>query len=129
MLSIDNKRELGLVEILSTSTRNVIQSEPVGSRVTCNPPPTDTDMDVLVLVRDMKKFVDDAVVAGFEVGGSFICKDDFTSLTRGEINLIVTQDGEFYRRFWCASRLAKRWNLLFKEDRIRLFQAVLYGNG
>ena len=32
-------------------------------------------------------------------------------------------------RFMVATRLAKRFNLQAKADRVALFQAVLYGNG
>lgn len=128
VLLMSEKRNLDCVELLSTKGMDVIHSDKVGSRVTCNPPPAGTDNDILVLVRDMASFVAKAVEAGFEIGGSFLDANDFTSVTRGEVNLIITAKTEFYRRFIAATRLAKRWNLLDKRDRIRLFQAVLYGN-
>jgi len=35
---------------------------------------------------------------------------------------------EFYNRFECATVIAKRFNLLNKNDRIELFQNILYNN-
>lgn len=94
-----------------------------GSRVICDPPPDDTDYDVVVLK-----------VAPIDLTG-WTCESacgeyvpQFVSYRRGKVNLIVTDDAEFYDRFVAATRVAKRLNLLKKEDRIALFQAVLYGN-
>lgn len=112
----------------------------VGSRVTCNPAPTDTDQDVLVLT-DVGLWATHLapllLTEGFEKGGSD-CGDvtgymaqtplSFQSFTLGELNLIVTFDPEFYRRFMAATGVAKVLNLLDKHDRVMLFQAVLYGN-
>lgn len=110
--------------------------EPVGSRVTCNPAPTNTDADYLVYTGDPYVLRDKVLEAGYEIGGSLLLdansplegNDRFSSYTKGEINLIVTSDEAFYKRFLAASSVAKRLNLLKKEDRIALFQAVLYGN-
>lgn len=117
-----------------------VSFERVGSRVTCDPAPTDTDLDVLVLAtldqwRDHLSPLLEA--QRFEKGGSD-CRDAgsymaevplaFQSFTFGELNLIVTLDPEFYRRFLAATSVAKSLNLLKKQDRIDLFQAVLYGN-
>lgn len=107
----------------------------VGSRVTCDPPPTNTDLDVLVYVRDLALVTDSLVRAGFGHDGSdisdhhdFDWNSKFRSYSRGEVNLIITDDEDFHRRFLAASSVAKRLNLLRKEDRVALFQAVLYGN-
>jgi hypothetical protein len=113
----------------------VIKWEHVGSRVTCNPPPTDTDDDYLLLVSDHRSFRNDVLLEGFEIGGSMWLdshtplesEDRFSSYTKGQVNLIVTQDEIFYRKFIAATVVAKRLNLMSKEDRIALFQAVLYG--
>lgn len=108
----------------------------VGSRVTCRPPPTDTDRDWLVLVDQASydQFAAFLLSDGWEVGGSLIPNDAnylpdsqrFNSFTKGEDNLIVTASDEFHTRFLAASAIAKRFNLLNKVDRIALFQAVLY---
>jgi hypothetical protein len=107
----------------------------VGSRVTCDPPSLDTDRDVLCLVKDRIGFVDAATREGFVMDGSVpaneleLHQSPFTSLKRGEDNLIVTDAAWFASRFMVATRLAKRFNLQAKVDRVALFQAVLYGNG
>lgn len=119
-----------------------ISVEPVGSRVTCNPAPTDTDEDFLCMAHGgylMDTEGDGEIPGklarlGFTAESCASYTDDsgehnsiFMSWRRGETNLIVTQDEDFYNKFLVASVLAKRFNLLNKEDRISLFQAVLYG--
>lgn len=109
---------------------------PVGSRVTCDPPPTDTDADYLVLVDclEYKAFEATLFTNGFVLDGSMIlatgCEtgdpDTFQSFSRDKDNLIVTSNADFWEAFLAATSVAKRLNLLNKEDRIALFQAVLY---
>ena len=108
----------------------------VGSRVTCSPPPTDTDQDWLVLVdeKDFDQFAQSLIQGGWEVGGSLIPNDAnylppsqrFNSFTMGVDNIIATASTEFHDRFLSASATAKLLNLLKKEDRVALFQSVLY---
>lgn len=109
----------------------------VGSRETCNPPPQDTDQDVLVLIQPgVSPVIGRLFEHGFEVDGSRIedaashLRSDgtFQSFSKGDLNFIVTCDPTFYARFMAATSVAKRLNLLDKADRIALFQAVLYGN-
>ena len=106
--------------------------EPVGSRVTCDPAPEDTDEDFLCLVDDSVKDGELLEKAGFTQDGSpeFYTGNDnggFRSYRRGDTNVITTQDMKFFGKFMTATHLAKRFNLLQKPDRIALFQAVLYG--
>lgn len=132
----------------------VDRMQPVGSRVTCNPAPTDTDEDYLLYVGHEYGVVDgvpmmvvkDADIrlmevelylkdSGWEMGGSLPnemkCEvkpsEKFCSWTLGELNLIITTSDEFFRRFLAATAVAKEFNLMDKGDRIKLFQAVLYG--
>ena len=112
-----------------------LECHAVGSRVTCDPPVMDTDRDMLCLVKDRKEFLGAATREGFVMAGSVpadqleLNQSPFTSLKRGEDNLIVTDAAWFASRFMVATRLAKRFNLQAKADRVALFQAVLYGNG
>lgn len=109
----------------------------VGSRVTCNPAPQGTDQDWLVYVaeKDYPAFAKALLTDGWEVGGSMIPADvdytpihsRFNSFTKDEDNVIATASPKFHRRFLAASSVAKRLNVLNKQDRIALFQAVLYG--
>lgn len=90
---------------LSILDGKCLKYELVGSRITCDPAPIDTDQDYLAQVPM-----------------------SFQSFTLGKLNLIITFDPEFYRRFLAATGMAKHLNLLSKDDRVMLFQAVLYGN-
>lgn len=105
----------------------------VGSRITCNPAPSDTDEDWLVY-EDMfigDPFTDKLTQAGFTLEGAprFYTGSDrggFRSWRRGNLNIITTRDKEFFDKFLRATALAKRFNLMEKRDRIALFQVVLY---
>ena len=105
---------------------NVIKIDYVGSRVTCVPAPTDTDEDVLILTDDLSKFVTGCVKAGFKKTGSY-AGTAFVSLRQGEVNLIITDEGEFYDKFMLATHVCKSLNVLDKQHRITVFQAILYG--
>lgn len=122
---------------------------PVGSRVTCNPPPTDTDADYLVYVMEepvslvpsedewtcLREGIRDKVcstlmVAGWEFGGSEDPQwpiGSFDTFRKGIFNLIVAYDAGFHHRFLVATALAKRLNVMDKSDRIALFRAVREG--
>lgn len=110
----------------------------VGSRVTCDPPPVGTDQDVLILIKpgQLAQTWDALRGPGWSRGGSDVSfppergADDspFASFKLGDWNLICTDDEVFYARFFAATSVAKRLNLLRKPDRIALFQAVLYAN-
>lgn len=108
---------------------------PVGSRVTCNPPPTDTDEDFLVLVAEDKWSDLPGLLEAWSHDGSDVSDPEtldaalaFQSYSLGDMNIIATKCREFHRRFLAATSIAKRLNLLSKGDRVALFQAVLYGN-
>ena len=113
-----------------------------GSRVTCNPAPPDTDEDWLVLYPEerFQELHDVLYLDGWSLGGSFMAgsfnqsnpDEQFRSYTK-EINgikrnLICTSSEIFHKRFWAATTVSTRLNLMNKDDRIALFQAVLYAN-
>ena len=114
----------------------IVAAELVGSRITCDPVPVNTDMDILLHVRNLSEAEAILIYSGWVIGGSNIPSDEnhtqpdeyFLSFTLGEINLLVTMSALFCRRFIAATYVAKRLNLRVKADRIALFQAVLYGN-
>lgn len=111
----------------------VVKAVPAGSRVTCNPAPLNTDIDWLVLTTPNPDFLEHLDALGWEWGGSKIHgsnrKDsEFNSFKKGSFNLICTGDEDFYDKFVLASSVAKRLNLLKKDHRVVLFQAILYGN-
>lgn len=105
---------------------------PVGSRRTCNPPPTDTDDDYLVLCNDAKQAVRSLKELGFEPPksiGEYVALHacSFTSLRFGELNFIVTDDVEWFDKFLTASYFAKKYNVMNKGDRIELFDSFMRG--
>jgi hypothetical protein len=118
-----------------------LEFEPVGSRVTCNPPPEDTDMDYLCLLDrgsdDAKRFVEILRVNGFnnesntDVYARISDKtgpEGFESWRMGDVNLIVTYSRTFFDRFMEASASCKEKNLLKKEDRITEFERIMYSD-
>lgn len=50
----------------------------------------------------------------------------FHSWKKETLNLIITSSEEYFANFWKATRLATRLNLLKKQDRIMLFEAVTF---
>lgn len=118
------------MDVWEKLSSQVSEMNAVGSRVTCNPAPTDTDEDWLILSSaDLKQPLTEL---GFTQEGSpefYTGRSDgsFQSWRRGNINIVTTPDYHFYQKFMTATYLAKRFNLLRKVDRIALFQAVLYG--
>ena len=113
----------------------VIEMEYVGSRVTCNPAPTDTDEDILLLVDDLEEVIVRCTNQGYVGGetyfdsGAITKLPDFCSLRKGDMNLIVTSNKLFYDKFLLATSVCKKLNLLKKNDRITVFQAILYEKG
>lgn len=107
----------------------VEEIEPVGSRETCDPPPTDTDADFLVLVDQASKatFFEWLDGQGFQPGGSvgeWMKTDHWFTARRGIVNLIMVDSRKQFDRFMLATKLAKRFNLLDKQDRVDLFEAI-----
>ena len=103
---------------------------PVGSRRTCNPPPTDTDDDYLVLCGDRNQTARSLRELGFEPPEDieeYVALHDcnFISLRFGELNFIVTDDMLWFDKFLTASYFAKKYNVTNKEDRIELFSTVM----
>lgn len=103
-----------------------------GSRYICNPPVLDTDHDYVICTLDVAKLnkflVDNNFVLSIaEEEGYKLQKDGFCCYRRGCVNLIVTENYEWYLKWTKATKLAKKLNLLKKEDRIILFKFVLYG--
>jgi hypothetical protein len=120
--------------------KHLIQAiAPTGSRYICDPAPTDTDEDYVVLV--LPEDFDDLILKisdnGYDLGGSDVFAaeeislnewDGFQSWKKGDINLIITTSKEFFDKFVEATEIAKELNLLQKEDRITVFQKILYNN-
>lgn len=111
-----------------------------GSRYICNPPPMDTDDDYMCLVSSLDATHRILTDKGCELGGSLSPVEtssdmtdlifeadfsDFYSYRKGDINIIITDNTVYFDKFKFATELAKRLNLLKKEDRITLFNGVM----
>ena len=113
---------------------------PTGSYYICTPPVENTDRDFIVLVESYRyNAVLWSILSGesWELGGSEISPAEyklisgeygFASWKKGNVNLIITTSEDFYNKFVHATEIAKKQNLLNKEDRVALFQKILYGN-
>lgn len=113
----------------------VISWSACGSRVTCNPAPSDGDYDYLLLVKPNSENIADVVrrltSLGYVLEGyghyQAMAASDFMSWRKGNINLIITASLDFVSKHHVATALCKKLNLLKKEDRIAVFQLILYG--
>jgi len=101
-----------------------VKWERVGSRVTCNPAPTDTDEDFLVYD---KFFLQTSAlrISGFALESYGHLDSKFKSYRKGNTNVILTTNKEFYTEFLFATSVAKKLNLLEKKDRVTLFEAIM----
>ena len=109
---------------------------PVGSRETCNPPPMDTDQDMLLLTMDEDRFcilLEELKCNGWfrQTGEGYdeMMAEFFSFKKEHEdgtlVNFIVTDKKEFYEKFLEASHSCKEKNLLNKKDRITEFEKFL----
>lgn len=108
---------------------------PTGSRYVCNPPVMDTDEDFIVCVDNLAEFDSKIIGVGFvntandyDYGGDSDFNRYFASYKRDGLNIIATTNREIYWKFVTATNLAKRFNLICKQDRVELFRAILYGH-
>lgn len=99
---------------------------PTGSSYICDPPVLNTDVDFVILSADWDKLHDWCEQNAFKTNFEDYAIEEFRSYKRGIINLIVTDDSTWYKRFVKATNLAKQLNLLDKQQRIDLFNFVMY---
>jgi hypothetical protein len=52
----------------------------------------------------------------------------FNSWRKGKVNIIYTNCDQFYQAFQKANALCKALKLLNRDDRVTVFQAILYNN-
>jgi hypothetical protein len=120
-----------MLEVLESGTIIV----PVGSRVTCSPPPTDTDEDFLLLVGDMYDAVSKLIDIGFNTNMTPEQEQEyrslhiasggrFSSVRFGDVNYIVTESAFFFDRFLTATHICKTLNVMDKQHRILIFHGV-----
>lgn len=122
-----------IVDIPNELWKGIYQT---GSSVICFPPITDTDIDYIICDSEgsfgnhtLHRFL---IANGFELSCQDMEEYDleseaFDCYRKGNINLIVTDNYEWYLKWVEATKLAKKLNLLQKEQRITLFKYILYG--
>jgi len=102
-----------------------LDAQMTGSRVICDPAPTDTDEDWIVLAKN-HGYLTPLFVDGWEdcsPDGLYV-DPEFNALRKGEVNLIVTIDYKFFCNFVEATHVAKELNLTDKMNRIFLFHYI-----
>lgn len=112
---------------MSFYTEYVIKSSLTGSNYICNPPVTGTDIDTVLLVRP--GYEDSLKSEGFCYYMSeheYDSLGSFVSWRKGNQNYITTEVEDFYNKFVFATEIARLLNLKIKQDRVKLFQAILY---
>lgn len=121
--SVPNVTKKQLREI-GVNTDSVFAAFMGGSKVICNPPPTDTDTDYCVLVRRIGDFVDEN--PDWEFIKEDYCGENstFTTCRRGEYNLLVFSDATEYGACRGATAIAKKANIIDKSKRYRLFETA-----
>lgn len=113
---------------------NVLISMRTGSSYICNPPVEDTDVDYVLLVDNIQ-----GIGAALLAEGWRNCLDDAKDactlpkdskhsprliVRKDEYNLIIVDSSESFNIWRISTDLAKRFNLLVKEDRVDLFSAI-----
>ena len=126
-----------LLQLTAQSCVRAVQR--TGSSYTCNPPVLDTDIDFIVLVHDFENCDHNLHPLGYvvsscatEEGRDHYENDENYGLTwyafrRGEFNLIVTGDEDWYDNMVAATNVCKRRNVLDKEDRKAIFRFMRDG--
>lgn len=100
-----------------------------GSYHMCDPAIVDTDIDYLVLTINHEMLSLQLMNEGFVVeGDNSYGESEFESYRRGNMNILVNTDKQFFSKWQDATRLCTKLNLSEKKDRIALFQYILYGN-
>jgi hypothetical protein len=126
-----------------------------GSQVTCSPAPVDSDTDYLVEIKrwELDEFgIELGLVppagahtnqvsalveyltegAGYVLdgGGPYqaLAANEFASLRKDKVNIILTSNPGFARRHRAATHTCRMLNVMVKWQRVTIFQAVLYGN-
>lgn len=86
------------------------------------------DLDVLVRAEDANDAMDRLETEGYRpTGNPSGEEDDFLTLRKGHINVIVTQSQEFFDNFLEAAEVCKLLKLTSKQDRIAVHRVLMDG--
>jgi len=116
-----------LRSILGIEPEGFIKGFYGGSRVIVDPPPTDTDNDLVLLVDSVECFHEALdqfswdTPHDMEYGGK---RDTFATFRKGEYNLMVFEDATEFGAVLGATAVAKRINIKSKMERYALFETA-----
>ena len=126
------RMSLSVNEISNQVGLTILDSFPTGSNYICNPPVDNTDIDYMVLLPKDNKTLVQLNLYGkqWEHCGENYGEDDksnFMAFRKGKYNLILTDNPLYFQLFRDATTLAKKLNLLEKQQRVALFKYVIEG--
>ena len=101
-----------------------------GSRVICNPPVMDTDEDYVFIwsgETDARLREAGYIVSQEVEGKKYRNSSVIQAYRKGNVNLIAVADETNYERWYLATRVATKMNLLDKTHRVILFQLITEG--
>lgn len=108
--------------------KNCTEYAYVGSRVTCNPAPTDTDRDILVLCveGELREVMQQIYDAGGDACGDKDYGDDMVAMRLGaEDNYLLTENEDYYEKFIAVTAVARGLNIMDKSSRHAMFKCLL----
>ena len=131
-----------VLDFLSVNNGRILAT---GSRVICDPAPTNTDEDWVVYVHNYRNFrtflqdngwaTDDSYDSDRDLFGDEINEDHaisdegFCSFKKDHLNIILVANNSTFNKWVTATSLATHLNLLDKNSRVQLFSDILYGTG
>lgn len=120
-----------LKSIIEIPDNLFVRIHQTGSSVICNPPVTNTDIDFIICTgkqKQLDKFLNENEFenSSDDQADYELDKEGFSCYRKDNVNLIVTTQYEWYLKWVTATELAKKLNLLNKDDRITLFKFILY---
>lgn len=132
----NNSRTINFAPMLIEAATG-FRGDLVGSRSICPGCCNEnTDIDYVVVVTTLLETVEDMVADGWAIGdcslpssGEIPATQLFISLRKGLLNVLLTENEGWRNKFLLANRVATQLGLTSKDHRIKLFQAILYGNG
>jgi hypothetical protein len=107
-----------------------------GSRVICNPPPTDTDLDICALVNDSPltashylldffSLTEPLLHTSWQYCGDAYPNSPFLSLKKDEYNLILMHNKKLFERWKLATEVCKQVNPCYKPYRVQIFESIV----
>lgn len=113
-----------LADVPETVRPYVLNHRPVGSSTIpgCDP----KDRDLLLLVKDQLRTVYVLRGLGFSLDGDYLSGgSDFTSVRKGDLNVIVTRDATYFRAFSIAHELCVKACVTNKPARVFIHNAII----